>query len=98
MLAFHLTDTTFSKNKVLISSKKCETHVFVPKLGSHVSSVENESRIFNSKHEPRVFETYILEFWYKTRIHSLTFKTRAELGSPHPQSLEADLFDPPQRI
>ena len=49
----------------------------------------------NPKSEPCVFETCLSKLRRKTPVHFPTAEVRAELGSPHPQRLEAGPFDLP---
>jgi len=81
------------KCEVRVSPKRHETRVL--KHEGHVSSVENEPRIFNLKREPHFSETCVSELQHKTHVHLPMAKVRAEPGSPYPQKLEAGLFDPP---
>jgi len=88
----HETRVFVPKHEVRVSSPRRETHVL--KREGLVSSAENEPHVSNSKREPYVFETCVSKLRHKTHVHSLTAKVRTEPGSPHPQRLEAGLFDP----
>jgi len=72
------------------SQQRHDTRISKPKRESRVYSTERELHVS----EPCPPETSVSELRRKVNIRFLTARVRRELKSPHPQILEASLFDP----